>query len=345
MLDPLFSGMSWLLAQYYALVPSYAVAIALLTLSVMVVLFPLILKSTRSILAMQMLQPELNRLKAELGSDRQKFAEAQMALLRENNVNPMASCLPILIQLPVMSVMYWMITGLSHTVRGASATGVALKKSGLCAELAKRCSAPKYLDSATDLYQDIARAGGKLTSFSVDLAKSVLAPHAGFFDALPYYVLVASVVATSYLQVRRQMAHSPLAANVNPMIGTMNKITPIMTGMITLNLPAGVGLYFLVSNIFRILQLEGMYRWDPHVVGHASELKVRHETTKDSPPPPAPGGGFFSRLMTPPPPKPATSGPAKPADGRPGNPNGAGRAQPRGSQGNRRRNNKKKRRR
>lgn len=120
----MFQALAGLLALFYDLVPDYALAISLLTITVMLVLTPLTWKSTRSMLEMQRLQPEIKRLQAEHKNDRAKLNEAMMAFYKEHNVNPAASCLPLLLQMPVFFIMFKVISGLSKTVLiGATVVG------------------------------------------------------------------------------------------------------------------------------------------------------------------------------------------------------------------------------
>ena len=88
------------------LVPNYAIAIALLTLAVMIVLTPLTLKGTRSMMIMQALQPEMKKIQAQYKDDRQKLNEELLKFYKENNINPLGGCLPLLIQLPVFLILY-----------------------------------------------------------------------------------------------------------------------------------------------------------------------------------------------------------------------------------------------
>src|SRR5215218_2211424 len=98
---------------FYNLVPNYGIAIILLTVLVMLLLTPFTVKSTRSMLAMQRLQPELKRLQAQHKNDRQALNEAMMAFYKEHNVNPLSGCLPMLLQMPVFFAMYEAIRGLT----------------------------------------------------------------------------------------------------------------------------------------------------------------------------------------------------------------------------------------
>src|SRR5437899_227663 len=90
----------------YKVIPSYGVAIILLTLLVRVVLIPLTVKQIRSMAAMQKLQPELKRLQQKYKGDRQKLNEEMMKLYREHGVNPLGGCFPLLMQAPVFIALY-----------------------------------------------------------------------------------------------------------------------------------------------------------------------------------------------------------------------------------------------
>src|ERR671910_1826212 len=105
MLDPLYNALGAVLAFFYAIVPNEGVAIILLTVTVMLLLFPLTAKSSRSMLAMQRLQPEMKRLQAKHKGDRQKLNEEMMALYKEHGANPLSGCLPILLQMPLFIVL------------------------------------------------------------------------------------------------------------------------------------------------------------------------------------------------------------------------------------------------
>lgn len=101
--QPVFQAMAWLIAFFYALVPNYAIAIALLTVVVMIVTAPLTVKSTKSMVSMQRLSPELKKLQQKYKGDRQKLNEEMMNLYREHGVNPAGGCLPMLMQFPSSS--------------------------------------------------------------------------------------------------------------------------------------------------------------------------------------------------------------------------------------------------
>jgi YidC/Oxa1 family membrane protein insertase len=104
---PLF----WLLIHIYSLVHNWGWAIVLLTLSVKVVLYPLTHASYTSMARMKALAPKMERLKAQYGEDKTKLQQAMMALYREEKVNPVGGCLPMLLQIPVFIGLYWALLG------------------------------------------------------------------------------------------------------------------------------------------------------------------------------------------------------------------------------------------
>jgi YidC/Oxa1 family membrane protein insertase len=87
-------------------VENWGVAIILLTVLVKVLLFPLTAKSVRSMNEMRKLQPEIEKLKAKFGNDREKLNLATMQLYQQHKVNPLGGCLPMLLQLPIWFALY-----------------------------------------------------------------------------------------------------------------------------------------------------------------------------------------------------------------------------------------------
>src|SRR5438067_310255 len=112
----MFDILASILAFFYEFIPDYGLAIALLTVTVMLLLTPLTLKGTRSMMMMQTIQPAMKRLQQQYRDDRQKLNEEVLKLYRDNNINPLAGCLPLLIQLPVFFILYRVLRGLTGTV-------------------------------------------------------------------------------------------------------------------------------------------------------------------------------------------------------------------------------------
>jgi YidC/Oxa1 family membrane protein insertase len=90
------------LAYIYGLIPNFGIAIILLTLMVKLVTFPLNNKQIQSARRMQELQPELKKIQAKYKNDKEKQNKAVMEFMQQNKMNPMAGCLPLLVQLPIL---------------------------------------------------------------------------------------------------------------------------------------------------------------------------------------------------------------------------------------------------
>ncbi len=99
---PIFYVLNWL----YALLGNYGLAILALTLIVKLLFFPLANKSYRSMSQMKKLQPEMVKLRERYGDDKQKMQQELMALYKREKVNPVAGCLPIIVQIPVFFALY-----------------------------------------------------------------------------------------------------------------------------------------------------------------------------------------------------------------------------------------------
>src|SRR5215212_5430448 len=118
MFDWLFESIATTLSFFYDLTQNYAISVALLTLVVMIVTTPFTLKSTRSMIQMQALQPEMRRLQLQYKDDRQKLNEELMAFYKENGINPLAGCLPMLLQMPIFFILFRVIRGLTFIPDG-----------------------------------------------------------------------------------------------------------------------------------------------------------------------------------------------------------------------------------
>ena len=82
----------------------------------MVIVTPLTLKGTRSMMMMQQLQPEMRKIQTRYKDDRQKLNEELLKFYKENSINPLGGCLPLLVQMPVFLVLYQVLRGLTQRV-------------------------------------------------------------------------------------------------------------------------------------------------------------------------------------------------------------------------------------
>src|SRR4051794_8795224 len=192
-MSALFEGLASVLAWFYAFTHSYGLSIILLTLAVRVLVTPLTIKGTRSMMSMQKFQPEIKRLQQEHKGDRQKLNEEMMKFYKENNINPMGSCLPLLIQIPAFIILYRVIRGITQTGPGGYFK-------------------PKYLNHDTALYQSLSHSK-TMMFMGLGLAKSAAGTLRDdtILAALPYLFIIAIVTATSYIQQKQVSGRNPSA--------------------------------------------------------------------------------------------------------------------------------------
>ena len=101
--------------------PSYGLAIVLMTIIIKIVLFPLTKKQIESTRAMMKIQPKMDEIRKKYKNDPTRLNQELAKLYKENNMNPLAGCLPLLIQMPILFGMYYSIRGLKdhHEVLGS----------------------------------------------------------------------------------------------------------------------------------------------------------------------------------------------------------------------------------
>ena len=261
-MDTIFSWFAWFLALFYSWVPNYGVAIVLLTIMVMIITTPLILKSTRSMMVMQQLQPEIKKIQARYKDDRQKLNEELLKFYKENEISPLGGCLPLLIQMPVFIVLYQVLRGLTRRVSdegapfgwnaGQLATGQTPVGYPGDYQLTLPFD-PAYLDHDSALYQSL-QGSTTMDAFGMDLALSPSqALSQGFATAIPFLLLIVVVGVTGYVQ-QKQIQGRNKNADPNPQQQMLMRIMPIILPVISFNLPAGLVLYFAVSNLYRVGQ-------------------------------------------------------------------------------------------
>ncbi|MDO4697511.1 MAG: membrane protein insertase YidC [Pasteurellaceae bacterium] len=100
---PLF----WLLTNIQKLVSNWGLAIICVTIVVKTILYPLTKAQYTSMAKMRMLQPRIQEMRERFGDDRQRMSQEMMKLYKEEKVNPMGGCLPLLLQMPIFIALYW----------------------------------------------------------------------------------------------------------------------------------------------------------------------------------------------------------------------------------------------
>lgn len=103
---PLGRLVTWSLIKMHTAIPNYGIVVIIFAIIVKIILNPLTKKSFQSTRRMQDLQPKIQRLKEKYKNDSQKFSRAQMELFKEEGVNPMGGCLPVLLQMPILIAFF-----------------------------------------------------------------------------------------------------------------------------------------------------------------------------------------------------------------------------------------------
>ena len=231
--NTLVDGMGAILAFLYSIVPSYGVAIIGLTVLVRLLLFPLTAKQARSMRKMQLVEPEVKKLQAKYKHDRKQLNAEVMKFYKENNVNPLGGCLPLVLQMPIFIALFRV---LRYPLEHIPANSKLFK--GFCGDLtAKACEG---------------KAKG-LEFLGLDLSRAASQVINDISQAIPYIVLIALVVATGFLQFKQTQNRQGSAAQ-NPQAKMLGTVFPIMFAFISYSLPSGVVLYFFISNLWQIGQ-------------------------------------------------------------------------------------------
>jgi YidC/Oxa1 family membrane protein insertase len=220
--QPIFNFLVFL----YNVLPGSDIGFAIIALTILIkiALWPFMSKSLRSQKMMQELQPKIEDLKSEHADDKEALAKAMMELYKEEKVNPLSSCLPVLVQLPILIALY-------RVLLAGFGEGTLVQ-----------------------LYAFVVNPGSINYTFlgflDLSVASVYLAVLAGFFQFIQTRMLLSR-------KTPKQVKGSKGAKDEN-MLASMNKsmmfFMPIITVVIGSTLPAGLTLYWVTVNIVSILQ-------------------------------------------------------------------------------------------
>jgi YidC/Oxa1 family membrane protein insertase len=121
---PLTGALGWALEYVHAQGAPWWLSIAILTVVVRTILFPLTIRQVKSMRAMQDLKPDMDRIRAQYKDNRQRQQEEIMKLYQERQVNPFGSCFPLLVQMPIFIGMFYVIRGFGDTHPSFTSGGI-----------------------------------------------------------------------------------------------------------------------------------------------------------------------------------------------------------------------------
>lgn len=113
-MDWLAGGLGWLLDGIVQFTGSYGISIILSTIIVRLLLYPLTLSQTKSMMAMREIQPELNELQKKYKDNPEEYQKRTMELYQKNKINPLGGCLPMLVQLPILWAFFRVLRDLPY---------------------------------------------------------------------------------------------------------------------------------------------------------------------------------------------------------------------------------------
>ena len=245
-----------LLSWFYGFTNSYIAAIALIAVVVMAITTPLTLKSTKGMLEMQRLAPEMRKLQNEYRNDRTKLNEEMMKLYQEHKVNPMASCLPLVAQMPVFIIMFRVLRGLTYAPRGsarpvADAVWAAFERPD---EVADPGFIPRYLSVDSALYKSL-YGKHEMMSLGLDLSKSAALEIAnGFVAALPYVLLVIVLGALYFVQQRMVAARASISPTMSVGQQKLMQYLPVFFAVFQIFFLSALVVYYIFQTLLRIAQ-------------------------------------------------------------------------------------------
>lgn len=234
---------------------NFGLAIILFTILIRIITWPLNAQQMKSAAAMQALQndKEWQAVQKKYAKDREKLAQEQMRFYREKGINPFGSCLPTLMQFPIIIALYQSIT------RALGSTPLDLLK-------LSRALYP-FLDAS-----DLIPLNSRFLWMNLGQPEGIPLP----FDVsfLPYgFPLLAIIVAlTTYVQAKLTMPASPNPGDQTAAMSNMMSLyMPLMLGYFALTFPSGLSVYFITSNVLGIVQyaLQGKANWRNLIPGAA----------------------------------------------------------------------------
>ncbi|MBR5478645.1 MAG: YidC/Oxa1 family membrane protein insertase [Clostridia bacterium] len=249
MFDFIARPFGWLLMQIYNLTGSYGIALIIFTLIAKLVLLPFQMKSKKSMIGMQKIQPKMKELEKKYKDDKERYALAVQQLYKDEEVSMMGGCLPLLLTFPIMLGLYAVVRqpltfmfGMEETAIEALAQQIGIVMQG----------------PASNYEIQIAATLGKIdfSFLGIDLSAT---PSFAKFNILWIIPILSGI--TSYLVswVSKKSQPAPTNGQENP-AGMMTMLMPIMSVWIAFIVPGGLGFYWVVNNLLSAIQ-EPVLQW------------------------------------------------------------------------------------
>ncbi|QIX28511.1 membrane protein insertase YidC [Nocardioides sp. JQ2195] len=234
---------------------AWALSIVGLTLVIRAALIPLFVKQIKSSRNMQLLQPKVKELQKKYGHDRERLAQETMALYKEAGTNPFASCLPILLQMPIFLALFRL---LDQAAKHGKAHGV--------------------------LNETLAKQFGNSELFGVPIAGTFLKADGDHgLQVLALFFVLAMLVTTFTTQRQLMTKNMPASAMTGPYAQQqkmMLYVLPVVFAIGGVAFPIGVLIYWTVSNLWTMGQQFYVIRNNPVPGTPAAEAKAERDKHK-----------------------------------------------------------------
>lgn len=271
--DMLAVPFGWVLSFFYDIFSNYLVALFVLTLLVKLLLLPSSISQQKNSAKQARLQPKINRIRQKYSNGGQPTREMQMkiqeetqALYQKEGFSPMSGgCAPLLIQFPIMIGLYGVVrTPISKVLnistdfinKAAAALNIttdAKSANDLEIKLLSALNADNIPDSLKAYSDEILKLKDQFMLFGkLDLTQTPQWKEPSILWLIPALVLVLGLI-TGLIMFNKQKQQNPEMAK-NPSMGCMTFMAPLMSVWFTFMFPAGVGVYWIISSFFTLIQ-------------------------------------------------------------------------------------------
>ena len=239
---------------YYILGNNYFLTILVFTFFTKVILFPLSWGQIRSMEKMNKLSAKQKEIQDKYKNDKNKQSEELMKLYKENKVNPMSSCLPLIIQIPIILAMFYI-------VRQPLTYIVQTSHEDLKAYTQELLNKDDVSDKEINASEIIIAKDNNLIDMQVvpginlgDTPRNVFSKDEKNKASIISLIIPILAVFFSFLQIKLTQKSSSMSEEQAEMQKTTNLMMPLLSGFISFSMPLALGIYWLFGNILQIIQ-------------------------------------------------------------------------------------------
>lgn len=250
--------LGYIISFIYSFVNNYGLTIILFTILIKAIMIPLSIKQQKSMVEMQRLKPFLDILQEKYKDDKERLNQETMKLYQEHKVNPAGGCLPMLLQFPIIIGLYQVILKPLQYIMHLPLDKVAqitelLGFSGTGkSEIVIAQSAAQNMDLISS------ELGIQIMPIDFNFLGLDLSLQPDFMILNVLWIIPILSAATAYLSTWVMQKLSGSSAQQAQQMKSMNIIMPLMSGYFCFIMPAGVGLYWIMSNVVQIIQQVAM---------------------------------------------------------------------------------------